>query len=218
MRSFSLKSFLVIVMIIIASPFTQLKAQGLFDFIQNEEIKDKVENIVGDVASDYVNFSIIGRWSYKGATLDLKSENTLSDLGSSLVGGSVDNKVNEMLEKLGVKPGALFIAFEKDSTFTAEVGKRKMAGTFSYDKETNKLTMTFLKKLPIKTGVKIETKSVSFLYNADALLRFVQGLGGKINMSALSSLMAILNKYENLNVGLEFEAEDGRTLIDSLHF
>ncbi len=218
MGLFNLRSFLVIAMLIIASPFSQIKAQGFFDFIKDEGIKDKVQNIVGDVASDYVDFSIIGRWSYKGATVDLKSDNTLSDLGSTLMGGTIDKKVNEQLEKLGIKPGHLFIAFEKDSTFTAEIGKRKLSGEFSYDSKANKLTMTFWKKLPIKTDVKVETQSVSFLYNADAMLRFVQGLGGKVNISALDSILAILNKYENLNVGLEFEAEDGRTIMDSLPF
>ncbi len=215
---FNLKSFLVIAMLVMASPFSQLKAQGLLDFLKDDDVKEKVQNIVGDVASDYVNFSIIGKWDYKGATVDLNSDNKLSDLGSTLMGGTIDNKINEQLEKLGIKPGNMSFTFEKDSTFVVEIGSRKLSGEYSYDAKADKLTMTFWKKLPIKTNVKVETKSVSFLYNADALLRFVQGLGGKVNFTAINSIMAILNKYENLNVGLEFEAEDGRTWKDSLSF
>ena len=216
MKILKLKPFVVLAILIMASPFSEIKAQGFFDFLKDEDIKEKVKDIVGDVASDYVDFSIIGKWSYEGATVDLGSDNALSDLGSSLLGSTMDEKVNEQLDKLGIKPGELFITFEKDSTFNVEVGQRKLSGKFSYDSKANKLTMTFWKKLPIKTDVKVETQSVSFLYNADAILKFVKSLDGKVNIAALDSILAILKNYDNLNIGLKFKAEDGRTLKDAI--
>ncbi|MGL5893857.1 MAG: lipocalin-like domain-containing protein, partial [Bacteroidales bacterium] len=117
-------------MMLVSSLFAQtISAQKFLESLGKGSLKDKVQSVVESVAGDYVKFNITGEWIYKGATVDLKSSNKLADIGSSVLGSSLDDKINEQLNRIGIKPDIMRITFNSDSTFVVKLESREFKGS-----------------------------------------------------------------------------------------
>ena len=65
--------------------------------------------------------ALCGTWNYEGTSCALESDEALAELGSKLVTVKVEEKVNELLLKVGVKKGNASLTFAEDGTCTKEL-------------------------------------------------------------------------------------------------
>ncbi|MGL5015739.1 MAG: lipocalin-like domain-containing protein [Bacteroidales bacterium] len=204
-------------MMLVSSLFAQtISAQKFLESLGKGSLKDKVQSVVESVAGDYVKFNITGEWIYKGATVDLKSSNKLADIGSSVLGSSLDDKINEQLNRIGIKPDIMRITFNSDSTFVVKLESREFKGSYSFNKQTQELALKTDRSKPINVNVEVLATNINFYFNADGLLSFVQKLIGGVKADSIQSISKLLANYENMRVGFKFVAADGRDLKDML--
>ncbi|MGL5691631.1 MAG: lipocalin-like domain-containing protein, partial [Bacteroidales bacterium] len=106
-----------------------IHAQGFLQGLNKDKLKESLQNVVENVASEHIRFNITGEWIYKGTTVNLKSSNQLANIGSQVLGNTLDTKINEQLSKIGVKPDMMRMTFNSDSTFQATTDQREIKGT-----------------------------------------------------------------------------------------
>ncbi len=176
------------------------KAQSLKDIFGGGSIMDVIE----DVASDYIDFSIVGSWQYEGSAVELTSDSKLAEVGSSLASGTAEAKVDEYLAKVGIKPGAMGFTFTNDGNMSVTLAGRTFDGTYTYNAETSELEMK-ISKIPVKAEVKVLASSFAILFKTDALLNFVKTISSKSSNSTISSLSSTLSAYEGMKAGFSFE-------------
>ena len=180
-------------------------AQSFFNWLKKDKIKETVQNIAGEVASDYVNFSIVGDWTYDGAAIKLESGNAVKDIASSAIASSIEDKITNQLEKLGIKAGMMHFKFNEDQTMLISLGSRKINGTYTYDKETKVLAMKIARTIPIKSTVQVTNSKFSLLFNANGLVAIAKTVSGKLKISSLESACKLLDEYKEMRMGFGFK-------------
>ncbi len=179
---------------------SQAKAQSLKDLFNVDNVKDALEN----VAADYIDFSIVGAWQYKGAAVQLSSDSKLAEVGSNLAASSVESKLDEYLQKVGIKPGTMGFTFNDDGSMEVKAVNRTLTGTYVYDKDARELKMT-ISKVPVTAKVEVLASSFSILFNTDKLLELVKTITQKSSNSTLSTISTTLSAYDGMLVGFSFE-------------
>lgn len=175
-------------------------------------VAESVGQKVSDKVSDKVEtLDIEGTWTYVKPDCKFQSENLLSKAGGEVASAQIENKMTELLNKIGVDQHAVF-TFKSDSTYTLNNGKRETMGTYSINKETKEITLTSRMKMHFTAKIQknvLAPHKMSFLFKADKLMSFVQNVSGalarKSSNKAISSANALLNQYDGLMLGFELE-------------
>lgn len=205
----------LMVIILFASAFTQtISAQTILDALGKGKIKDKVQGVLENVAGNYVKFNIAGEWIYKGATVDLKSTNQLANIGSNVLENTIDGKINEQLNKIGIKPDMMRITFKSDSSFLVKTEAKEFTGHYSYNKDNQELILKTDRSVPIKINVEVLATNINFYFHADGLLTFIKKITNNIQSESIQGVSKLLSNYENMRIGFKFVAADGRNLQD----
>lgn len=193
------KSWKYLFLVALALP-TGNHAQSLKDLLNKENI-EKVVNAVTD--NNHVNMT--GTWNYTGTALEFESDNLLQKAGGSLASATVEKKLDEQLEKIGIKPGQLSFTFNADSTFTVSVGSKPLKGTYSYDASTQKANLKLAKIVGLNAKVNCTSSQLDLLFNADKLLQLLTSLSSKSNNNTLKSIGSLAESYDGMLVGLGME-------------
>ena len=182
-----------------------VSAQDWKDWFNQERIKDVVSN----VAAEFIDFSIIGTWNYTGSAIKLESSsNKLADIGSVAASSTIEGKLNEQLQKVGIQPGTMNFQFKEDSTMIISIGSKTYDGTFSYNADAKELKMKIANKIPITTNVEVRNSDFSVLFEADALLSIIKRVSGSIDIKYLETVCKLLENFDGMKVGFNFEEQD----------
>ena len=71
-----------------------VQAQSLTDLLKGTKAGNVVDAVTTAVGVATNTVSLPGTWVYKGAAVDLQSDNTLSSLAGTAVTSGVENKIN----------------------------------------------------------------------------------------------------------------------------
>ena len=97
-------------------------------------------------------------------------------------------------------------AMASDSTFTAVLGKHELSGTYEYDSSTHVVTLRFAKgKLnlgAVEGHAYVSGTELQLVFPVTKLVNLVTELGSRV--SSLSTITALLKKYENVYLGFAF--------------
>lgn len=170
---------------------------------------DNLMNVVESVASEYIDFNIVGTWNYTGSAIKLESsESNLSEIGGSVVATSIEEKINNNLTKLGIEPGSMTFIFNQDLTMSIVSSRKTFEGTYSYDKEAKKLEMK-IGRFGRTTTADVEVKMSDFdiLFKSDALLSIVKAITGKINLKSMDNVGKLMDNYDGMKMGFSFEKQ-----------
>ncbi len=178
-----------------------IQAQSLKDLFN----KENIEKVV-DAVTNKNDVQMMGTWSYTGSALEFESDQLLQKAGGSLAATTVENKLDEQLEKIGIKSGRLSFTFSEDSTFTATVGNSTpLKGNFSYDRSTQKVNLKFAKIVGLNAKTNCTSHSMELLFNADKLLQLLSYLSNKSSNTTLKTIGSLAETYDGILVGLELE-------------
>ena len=150
--------------------------------------------------------TIAGNWNYTGSAISFKSEeNLLSNLGSSLATGTIENKLDGYLAKVGISEGLFGFVFKEDGTMTVKYGSKTFNGTWTLDEKNAMINMKVAKLINMKAYVAVQGGKMELLYDVTTLMRLVKSLTSTYNNSTLQTLNTLLNQYDKMYAGFKLK-------------
>ena len=188
------------------------QAQSLTDLLKGTKVGNVVDAVTNVVGAATNTLSLPGTWIYKGAAVDLKSDNTLSNLAGTAVTSGVETKINNAFEKVGLKEGAVTFVFNDGMSFTCTIFGKTLNGTWKQNTDENKLTLQFgqtMKYLSMTGYYKTTTSGCEILFDANRFLSFLKSalsLVGK-SSSTVGAISGISNNYDGMRLGFKLEKQ-----------
>lgn len=178
-----------------------------------KSILSGVANAITDGKAGAAAFSIEGSWRYASPDCKFTSDNLLAKAGGEVASKKVEEKMTDILDKLGFTEGCTY-TFNEDGTYTSTVKGRTTSGTYTYDSETNELQLKTKLGLKFNATVShnvLEPKKMSLLFKADKVMSLIQTIGGALGSnssnSVLSTASSLLNEYDGLQLGFALEKQ-----------
>ena len=182
-------------------------AQSIKDILNkvatNENVSDIVETITGMVISPK---DITGTWNYTGSAVKLESSDIVKSAAASIAASQVEKKMDEYLQKLGVKEGMFGFTFNEDKTFSTNFKGKTFNGTYAISEDGKTLTLTYNKVLnshAINANVNIGTSSIEMLFKADKILELIGKLSATSNNASLKTISSLAGQYDGMKIGME---------------
>lgn len=152
-------------------------------------------SILGNTTSQQ---SLVGTWVYSGPKVVFESENILSQIGGQVVSSNLEQKLGQQLSKFGFSAGKSTLTLNSDNTCTFTVGSKSYNGTYAYDTNTHKMTLTGAFGVGKMTcTVSVQGGQLLMLFEADKLLNVATSISSK----STSTLSSLLNSYSGLKLG-----------------
>ena len=123
--------------------------------------------------------SIIGTWTYSGPECQFESENLLAKAGGEMAAKEVEEKMIAVYNKVGMNN--IRYTFNEDGTYSYQMKKRTVTGSYVFDDAAKTITMTG--KLGLKT---------------------VAGAASKVNSTA-ATINSVAEAYDGLMLGFELK-------------
>ena len=187
-----------------AQLFQRLKELG-----SGTNVGNMINSIAGTVFSAPV--SLDGTYQYGGVAIGLsKSDgNLLSNVAGSAAAASAETKIDELLAKVGVKPGAATFVFNKDdNTFVCNIMGISLPGTYKVGDAEKTVTLTFgktMKYLSMTGTLESGLTSAKMLFTADKALTFLKkaaSLAGQ-RSSDIAAIAKLAEGYDHFKLGFK---------------
>ena len=120
------------------------EAQSLKDILKSETAQKVIDAVKEATALKFEDLQ--GTWQYKGAACQFKSEELLQKAGGIALGETMEGKLEKAYEKAGIRTGNFSYTFNHDSTFTCQIGKKELKGTYAYDSSNQHRSTTIGKE------------------------------------------------------------------------
>ena len=149
--------------------------------------------------------SIIGTWTYSGPECQFESENLLAKAGGEMAAKEVEEKMIAVYNKVGMNN--IRYTFNEDGTYSYQMKKRTVTGSYVFDDAAKTITMTG--KLGLKTVayVTVTGNDMSMVFKADKLmsiLKTITGAASKVNSTA-ATINSVAEAYDGLTLGFELK-------------
>ena len=149
--------------------------------------------------------SIIGTWTYSGPECQFESENLLAKAGGEMAAKEVEEKMIAVYNKVGMND--IRYTFNEDGTYSYQMKKRTVTGSYVFDDAAKTITMTG--KLGLKTVayVTVTGNDMSMVFKADKLmsiLKTITGAASKVNSTA-ATINSVAEAYDGLMLGFELK-------------
>lgn len=146
--------------------------------------------------------NLAGTWTYAEPAVKLQSDNLLAQAGGTLLEGTVEEKLKEQLEKVGLTAGSVSLTLNTDSSYTLKLGKVPQMGKYSLNGDKMKLQSLLL---TIDATATLNGDNLQLAVDADKILKVIGALGNLgSNSTAISALNSLVNSYDGLQVGMKF--------------
>ena len=143
--------------------------------------------------------TIIGTWVYEEPAIVLQSDNILTSAAAKLAAKKAETKLQEQLNKIGIKKGALTLTFNSDGTFSETFGSKSVSGTWSI--KNSKLIMKHTVRSTTLT-TQVSGKELMFVTDASKLLKLFQTLGSNSTNSSISTVTSLMKKVKGMQCGI----------------
>ncbi len=162
-----------------------------------------LSNLLGS-SSTLSQSDIVGTWNYSGADCVFESENLLAKAGGAVAANKIESELNTQLSKVGIKSGSCSFTFNKDNTYTANLGGRTIQGNYTLDTTNKTIKMTYLAGLGnITPHITKSGSKISLLMESSKMLTLMKGISALSKSSSASTISSLLGNYSGMYVGLE---------------
>lgn len=204
-----------VVMATISSARAQFDLGSLFGKVKEvaaEAAGDAIDEVIPEELQQLLGIAIPeleipGTWSYVDLAVEFTSEDALTNAGGVVAAETIKQKATPLLAKVGIKKGAFNFTFEEDGKVTTTLAGRKVEGTWSYDKESENVTLGIGDK-HFTTRMTENGEHINILFKADKLLELVKTISTKSSNTTLTAIGAIVKSYDGMNLGFECEKVD----------
>ena len=183
-------------------------AQTLKDLLKKATNTETVKNVVESVTGTTLPVDVKGTWTYSGTAVKFESEDLLKSTAASLAAGQVEDKLDEYVQKVGIKAGTFSFTFNEDKTFSANVKGKSFNGTYSVSEDYKTMTLQFGKTFatkPFTAAISATSAQLDLLFQADKLLELLEKLTASSNNATLKTVSTIAGQYDGMQLGLELK-------------
>ena len=168
-----------------------------------------LNSVAGTVFSAPI--SLNGTYVYNGLAMSTSSSESslLSNLAGSAISSGIENKINGMIEKIGIKPGGMTFVFNNsDNTFTCTVLNIPIGGTYKVGESEKTITLTFGKVMQFFTmtgTLESGLTEAKMLFPATKMATFFKKVAAVVGKksSTVSSISALTGNYDNFKMGFK---------------
>ncbi len=184
-------------------------AQTLKDILGKAANSSAVSDIVEKVTGiDISKGDIKGTWNYTGSAVKLESTDLIKSAAAGVAATQVEKKLDEYLEKAGLKTGTFSFTFNEDNTFRTTVKGKSFNGTYTLSEDGNTINLKYGKSLG-STGItataSINNSTFELLFKADKLLELIGKLTASTSNTTLKTIGTLAGQYEGMKIGLELQ-------------
>ena len=147
---------------------------------------------------------IVGTWVYKEPAVVFESSNLLKQAGGKLASAAIENKLNTVFNKYGIKAGKFKMVFDKKGNFTQTIANKTVTGTYTIECKNVKLTYSGGVQQILGT-TQIDGNSLLIVMDATKLLNFVSTTGAMYKKSMLGTISSYLSGVEGMECGVRLE-------------
>ena len=147
---------------------------------------------------------IVGTWVYEEPAVVFESSNLLKKAGGSLVSSTIEKKLQNTLDKYGIKKGAMSMTFDKNGNFSQTISGKTVKGTYTIDGKNVKLK--YGKGISQLLGTtQLDGNSLLIVMNASKLLKFAGVVGKVSGNSMLSTASSLLSGMDGMECGVRLK-------------
>lgn len=179
------------------------RAQSLKDILKSEKAQQVLQAVKKITAFRWEDLQ--GTWQYKGAACQFKSDDLLQQAGGIAMAEGVEQKLEVAYQKAGIKVGNFSYTFCSDSTFTCQIGKKKLKGTYTYDVSQQVLTLSYFRLFQADVQLSRNSDGIALLYNADHLLELVSLFSSYSKNPTLSAVGKVAEQYDGMLLGFDLK-------------
>ena len=143
--------------------------------------------------------NLVGTWVYEEPAIVLTSDNVLTNAAAKVAANTAEKKLQEQMDKVGIKKGTLSMTFKSDGTFTETFGKKTYSGKWAVENQKLKLTH---KVRTITLTTQVDGNNLMFVTDASKLLSLMQTLGSKSTNSTVSTVTSLMKKVKGMQCGI----------------
>ncbi len=193
---------MAVMMMCSASASAQTLNDVLGSVLGNGSSDGLVSNLTSVFSSDKqaTAENVIGTWAYSEPAIVFTSDNILAKAASKIAANKVENKIQEQLNKYGIKPGSFSMTFNEDGTFTETLNGKTTKGTWKVQNSKLQLSIVGVKALSITT--QIDGKDMQFVTDATKLLNLFKTLGAKSNNSSIKTVTSLMKSVKGMQAGI----------------
>ena len=145
---------------------------------------------------------LIGDWKYKGPGCAFTSENLLAKAGGEIAAVQIEEKVQPYYQQVGLSAENTFVSFKEDGTFSSKIAGTPFNGKYTFDEETQKITLKSL-FLSVNCYAKKEVGGISILFEAKKLLTLLQTVSAFSGNKDLQTISDLSKKYDGVRIGFD---------------
>ena len=195
-------------LIFVAAAFSlSANAQSILDKLGS--LGNVISNAAGVIYSAPI--SLNGTYTYNGIAVSATSSEggILTNLAGSAATSALETKADGYLSKVGIKPGAMSFTFNADEkTFTLNVGKLSIPGTFTVGDGEKTVSLVFGKKfqyLSMTGSLESDLGNVKMVFPVNKAMALIKKLASTLGQSSseLGSLVKLADGYDNFRLGFK---------------
>ena len=170
-------------------------------------------NVLGNLAGTVYSAPVTldGTYQYNGAAVSVTSSEggIVSNLAGTAVTSGIETKVDDYLSKVGIKPGAMSFTFNsEDKTFTLNVGKLSIPGTFTVGDGEKTISLVFGKKfqyLSMTGSLESSLGNVKMVFPVNKAMALIKKIASTLGQSSsgLGSIVKLADGYDNFRLGFK---------------
>ena len=165
-----------------------------------ETISNIIYNVIG--LSKLNEQDLYGTWSYESPGCAFTSDKLLAQAGGEVAAKRIEDELQQTYTKLGINGGNTSFTFNQDKTFSANIGGKKISGTYVYNKSDSSIKLKTL-LLSTKGYVTRNAKGVSLVFESKKLLSVLQMLASVSGNSTLSTIGDLSKNYDGVRLGFD---------------
>ena len=195
-------------LIFVAAAFSlSANAQSILDKLGS--LGNVISNAAGVIYSAPI--SLNGTYTYNGIAVSATSSEggILTNLAGSAATSALETKADGYLSKVGIKPGAMSFTFNADEkTFTLNVGKLSIPGTFTVGDGEKTVSLVFGKKfqyLSMTGSLESNLGNVKMVFPVNKAMALIKKVASTLGQSSseLGSLVKLADGYDNFRLGFK---------------
>lgn len=174
-------------------------AQNILDALKGLA-SDAVDKATGGKLTEY---ALVGEWQYARPGVRIGGEGVSGALGGAVLQSKLEQKLETVLQKAGIKPGACLFVFDRQNNVEVRVGRKSKKGTYEYAPDSHRIVLKFgSSALTEFTGqVYLDGTNLQLLFPADKLVSLLKTVGSALPSGGATTL---LQNFDKMSVGLEF--------------
>ena len=195
-------------LIVVAAAFSvSMNAQSILDKLGS------LGNVISNAADVIYSapISLNGTYTYNGVAVSATSSEggLLTNLAGTAATSAIETKADGYLSKVGIKPGAMSFTFNsEDKTFTLNVGKLSIPGTFTVGDGEKTISLVFGKKfqyLSMTGSLESSLGNVKMVFPVNKAMALIKKIASTLGQSSsgLGSIVKLADGYDNFRLGFK---------------